>query len=437
MKTDQHSQLSTANSQLKDGYKVNWCEATREVTPGYKQTEVGVIPEDWEVTTVGDEFSIQLGKMLDSEKNSGVTKPYLGNRAVQWGRIDLSDIGAIKLTPSDLQRYRLREGDLLVCEGGEVGRAAVWSQPIEECYYQKALHRLRSVRGYNVQLMLNMLQRFAASGFLFNFVTQTSIAHLPKDKFEKIPLPIPPTKAEQRAIAEALSDVDALIESLEQLVAKKRAIKQGTMQQLLTGKKRLSGFQIKPGYKQTEVGVIPEDWRVVTIGQISVVGRGWVLNHKEIAAARAPIYPVYSSQTSNNGVMGYIDTFTFDGEYITWTTDGANAGTVFHRNGRFNCTNVCGTIRLNSDNALFVSKVLGEIAPRHVSRNLGNPKLMNDVMKQIKIPLPSTNAEQEAIAAVLSDMDSEIAELETRLAKTRLLKQGMMQELLTGKIRLV
>jgi type I restriction enzyme, S subunit len=118
-----------------------------EVKPGYKQTEVGVIPEDWDVTTVGKEFSIQLGKMLDSEKNIGVPKPYLGNRAVQWGRIDLNDIGVIKLLPSDLQRYRLREGDLLVCEGGEIGRAAIWNRPMEECYYQKALHRLRHCVG--------------------------------------------------------------------------------------------------------------------------------------------------------------------------------------------------------------------------------------------------------------------------------------------------
>jgi type I restriction enzyme S subunit len=103
--------------------------------PGYKQTEVGLIPEDWEVTTVGNEFSIQLGKMLDSEKNVGVPKPYIGNRAVQWGRIDLSDLGIIKMTPSDLQRFRLRQGDLLVCEGGEIGRGAIWNEPIEECYY--------------------------------------------------------------------------------------------------------------------------------------------------------------------------------------------------------------------------------------------------------------------------------------------------------------
>ena len=122
-----------------------------EVKPDYKQTEVGEIPEDWAISTVGAEFSIQLGKMLDAEKNVGVPKPFLGNRAVQWGRIDLTAIGEIKLTPSDLQRLRLRDGDLLVCEGGEIGRAAVWQQPIEECYYQRESYfAYVRARGYNV-----------------------------------------------------------------------------------------------------------------------------------------------------------------------------------------------------------------------------------------------------------------------------------------------
>lgn len=195
-------------------------------------------------------------------------------------------------------------------------------------------------------------------------------------------------------------------------------------------------MDVKPGYKQTEIGVLPEDWKVESVGDISTVGRGRVISHREIARSRDPKYPVYSSQTSNNGVMGYLDTFGFEGEYITWTTDGANAGTVFYRDGRFNCTNVCGTIKLKSDNHLFVAKVLGRLAPRHVSRHLGNPKLMNDVMKRVKIPLPPTKAEQEAIAQALSDADSLIESLEQLLAKKRQIKQGAMQELLTGKRRL-
>ncbi len=113
------------------------------------------VPEGWAVRTLGTEFSIQLGKMLDAEKNVGMPRPFLGNRAVQWGKIDLTDIGEVRLTPSDIQRFRLRHGDLLVCEGGEVGRAAIWRESIEECYYQKALHRLRPCRSYNVEFMLH------------------------------------------------------------------------------------------------------------------------------------------------------------------------------------------------------------------------------------------------------------------------------------------
>ena len=211
------------------------------VAAGYKRTEAGVIPEDWRVSTVGEEFRVQLGKMLDAAKNTGASKPYIGNRSVQWGRIDLADIDTVPMTSTDLRRFRLRLGDLLVCEGGEIGRAAIWEEPIRECYYQKALHRLRSIRGYDSYLMMSLLQLWASTGYLTNYITQTSIAHLPKDKLETVPLPVP-TAAEQRAIAAVLSDVDGLIGSLEAVIAKKRAIKQAAMQELLTGRTRLPGF---------------------------------------------------------------------------------------------------------------------------------------------------------------------------------------------------
>jgi type I restriction enzyme S subunit len=107
-----------------------------KVRPGYKQTEAGVIPDEWEVSTVGHEFEIKLGKMLDAEKNVGVPKPYLGNRAVQWGRIDITDLPTVPMSRADIEKYRLCKGDLLVCEGGEVGRAAIWDAPISACYYQ-------------------------------------------------------------------------------------------------------------------------------------------------------------------------------------------------------------------------------------------------------------------------------------------------------------
>jgi type I restriction enzyme S subunit len=200
-----------------------------------------VIPEDWDVSTVGDEFHIQLGKMLDAEKNVGVLKPYLGNKSVQWNKIDVSDLSNIAMSFADLQRYRLAQGDVLVCEGGEVGRAAIWDKPLSECYYQKALHRLRPKRGFDVRLMVALLQYWSDHGLLANYVTQTSIAHLTREKFVDVPLLVP-QPFEQRAIATALSDVDVLIAALDKLIAKKRDLKQAAMQQLLTGQRRLPGF---------------------------------------------------------------------------------------------------------------------------------------------------------------------------------------------------
>ena len=237
--------------------------------PGYKQTEAGVIPEEWEVSTVGLEFEVKLGKMLDAEKNVGVLKSYLGNKAVQWDRIDISDLPTVPMSHADIGRFRLRKGDLLVCEGGEVGRAAIWDAPIEECYYQKALHRLRPLRGFDSRLMVALLRQWSDRGLLANYVTQTSIAHLPREKFVEVPMPVPPPP-EQRAIAGALSDVDALIGALDQLIAKKRDLKQATMQQFFTGQTRLPGFTGK--------------WEMKTLGDLFVFSGGYSASREQLSS---------------------------------------------------------------------------------------------------------------------------------------------------------
>lgn len=202
------------------------------------QTRLPGFGGEWPIATVGREFEVKLGKMLDAEKNSGTPKLFIGNRAVQWGRIDASDLQTVPMSRLDLERFRLLKGDLLVCEGGEIGRAAIWNEPLEECYYQKALHRLRPVQSYNPEFMLALLHLWSERGTFANYVTQTSIAHLPRDKFIAMPLPVP-SKAEQSAIAAVLSDIDAEIATLEQRRDKTRALKQAMMQELLTGRTRL------------------------------------------------------------------------------------------------------------------------------------------------------------------------------------------------------
>lgn len=151
-------------------------------------------------------------------------------------------------------------------------------------------------------------------------------------------------------------------------------------------------------------GVISDcEWR--KIGDICSVSRGKVISKEYIKDNRG-IYPVYSSQTEHNGILGYILDYEYEGEYLTWTTDGANAGTVFYRNGKFNITNVCGLLKLINDNILtkYVFYVLNIIAPKYVSKGMGNPKLMSNTMSKISIPIPPL-PEQEHIVAILDRFD--------------------------------
>ena len=398
-----------------------------EVPVGYKWTEVGVIPQDWRVSAIGTEFRVQLGKMLDAAKNSGVPKPYIGNRSVQWGRIDVGDIDTVLMTLADLQRFRLRRGDLLVCEGGEIGRAAIWDNPIPECYYQKALHRLRPTRSYDIYLMMSLLQLWASTGYLANYVTQTSIAHLPKDKLEIVPLPVPPP-AEQRAIAEALSDVDELLAALEALIAKKRAVKQAAMQQLLTGKSRLPGFSGAWAEKPLR------DLTAITMGQsppsisYNLRGEGLpLIQGNADIVDRQTLDRVWTTQVSKRCDSGDL-----------LLTVRAPVGTVaVARKAACLGRGVCGLKPIGNSAFLFHALVNAEDRWRILEQGSTFTAANSEQVGQFCLRVPTDESEQRAIATVLSDMDAEIAVLEHRRDKTRTVKQGMMQQLLTGQVRLV
>ena len=167
------------------------------------------------------------------------------------------------------------------------------------------------------------------------------------------------------------------------------------------------------------------------------LGRGRVISNEEIMDNPGP-YPVYSSQTEREGVMGYLDTFDFEGEYITWTTDGANAGTVFYRTGQFNCTNVCGTL-LPSRNDLdlqFFRHAINNLTDRFVRQDI-NPKLMNNVMAGIRVQFPPL-PEQSAIVVFLNQ---ETAKIDTLSEKAKAVierlnerRSALISAAVTGKI---
>lgn len=160
----------------------------------------------WPVVALGEVADTALGKMLDKAKDSGRSRvEYLRNVNVQWGRIDTDDLLTMELDDEERERFEVRPGDLLVCEGGEVGRAAIWHGRAEYMAFQKALHRIRPNSLLDTRFLRYLLEHHARNGVLARLSTGSTIAHLPQQQLRTVPVPLPPL-TEQRRIVDLLED---------------------------------------------------------------------------------------------------------------------------------------------------------------------------------------------------------------------------------------
>ena len=188
------------------------------------------------------------------------------------------------------------------------------------------------------------------------------------------------------------------------------------------------------------IGEIPENWEMPKVKHLFYIGRGRVIAQTELE--EGGLYPVYSSQTKDDGCLGYINTYDFDKPQLTWTTDGANAGTVFLRKGKYNCTNVCGTLLLKSNNndLRYLKYALEYIAKYHKRPDTNGYKIMNNEMAEIKITLPP-NKEQQQIADYLtkkcSEIDKIISQKEQIISELESYKKSLIYEYVTGKKQVI
>lgn len=419
--------------------------------PGYKNTEAGLVPIDWLDHMVGDLIEFEGGSQPDKSVFNSSQKP---------GYVRLIQIRDYKsdrfetYIPRHLARRFCSADDIMI------GR---YGPPIFQV--------LRGLAGaYNVALIKALPQPeitrhyayyFLKQDKLFAFIerlSQRSSGQTGVDlkELRAYPLPLPPTRAEQEAITEALSDADALIESLEQLLAKKRHVKQGAMQELLTGKRRLPGYAITPDYKQTEVGVIPEDWACSTIGSFIDLLTGFPFPSSGYSQAGIRLLRGSNVKRGctdwSDDLTAYWPTVTADirqyslraGDIVV-AMDGSLVGRSF---ASLDGADVPALLlqrvaRIRTDvvaQTYLKAWICNQRFTEHcdtVKTTTAIPHISPADIRSFKIAIPPTKGEQETIAAILSDMDAEIAALEAKLAKTRQIKQGMMQELLTGRIRLV
>lgn len=178
-----------------------------------KETEIGPMPFDWPIERFDELFSSRLGKMLSQASRTGRNpRPYLRNANVQWGRFDLTEVFEMDFDENEREEFRVRQGDVLICEGGEVGRAAVWRGELNECYFQKAIHRVRprDARMNPCFLMYHFMHAFLVARSYGVVGTDTTIAHLPGVKLKALPVPAP-KRERQNDIVSVLSSADAKI----------------------------------------------------------------------------------------------------------------------------------------------------------------------------------------------------------------------------------
>jgi type I restriction enzyme S subunit len=314
-----------------------------EVKPGYKQTETGVIPEDWELKNVGDlQPFVTSGSRGWARFYSDRGSPFIRITNLSRTSIypNLEDLRFVDLAPNDSEaaRTRLRDGDVLISITADIGIVGLVTAGVPKPAYIN--QHIALVRFDSTRTCPRFVSYFLASERpqkLFRALTDSGAkAGMNLTTVQQISLALPPTRAEQEAIAEVLSDADVLVESLEQLLAKKRHLKQGAMQELLTGKKRLPGFSGEWGSRTIES---------LEKAKLLRLSRGQVISKKDIERTPGD-YPIYSSSVTGNGTFGYYGDYMFDEELITWSVDGG--GHFFHRlKHRFSVTNVCGFMRVD------------------------------------------------------------------------------------------
>jgi type I restriction enzyme S subunit len=215
---------------------------------------VSGLPPTWTKAKLGEVAETRLGKMLSAKARTGVnSRPYLRNKNVQWGRFDLEDVWEMDFSAEEFQRFEVVPGDLLVCEGGEVGRAAIWRGEIAGMGYQKALHRVRPRAGVAPEFLLYLLMRLAQTNAFAPFVTGSTIKHLPQENLRDLPVPLPPLNEQRRivtAIDEQFSRLDVARGLLVDARRKLAALRHGAL---------ASGFA--------------GDWPWTTLGEIAdIVG---------------------------------------------------------------------------------------------------------------------------------------------------------------------
>ena len=386
----------------------------------------------WLKRKAGELFDIQLGKMLNEKARAGDSFPYLANFNVRWGNFDLSELNEMAFSDREKGKFTLQPNDLLMCEGGEIGRCAVWLEKDSKIFYQKALHRLRPIgEQMNSHFMYYYMHYLSAMGDLPKLVGETSIAHLTREKLVSLPIPVP-ARGTQDRIVEILLTWDAAIEKTEHLITAKEGHYTHELSRLISQGK----------HSRSHIGNFSHEvsdqnrgakWRTVTLSDIATVWKGQQLN-KDAMVENGIYYAL------NGGInpSGRTTEWNCEANTITVSEGGNSCGFVSHNRENFWCGGHCYALKnLAKDvDVHYLFHYLKGRQARVMALRVGSglPNIQKSDIEAFPIILPSLDR-QAAIARYLNALHEEISALGVYIEKLKEQKRGLMQKLLTGQWR--
>lgn len=399
------------------------------VKQGYKETEIGIIPEAWRTCSIECDFDYipnnTYSRDCMNDSSGFVHNIHYGDVLIKYGFVLDCESEKIPFINSSISvnttNRLIQSGDVIIADTAE-------DETVGKAIEVVNVGNMRIVSGLHTYFLRAHADLFAPRylGYFINstvyhnqllpHIVGTKVSSISKKGLNETVVLRPPLP-EQRRIAEALSDVDSLIESLEKLIDKKKAIKQGAMQELLTGKKRLPGFT--------------GEWVEKKLGKLCSITTGKKDVNEGSKNGRYPFFTCSKNISKSN-------TYSFDAEALLIAGNG-DVGITHYYNGKFEAYQRTYIITDYIDYFPFLKCYIDFALIDSLNKEKVGSTIPYIVMSQLEnftILFPPTKAEQIAIANVLFDMDSEIAELEQKLSKYRNIKTGMMQTLLTGKIRL-
>jgi type I restriction enzyme S subunit len=423
---------------------MNNYQLTIKSYPVYKDSGVEwleTLPNDWEVKRLKEVLAEVVYGTSEKTKEFGKYE-VLGMGDIDEGKVNYPKKRFIDNVPKELL---LKKEDLLFNRTNSlalVGKVGLIEEKLEDITFASYLIRLRLAKKQCSKYFWYLLNsEYFISYSRSNAIQTANQANLSSSKLKQFKILYIAIDL-QKLIANYLDTKTAQIDRKIDLLTQK-AIQYGKLKQSLINETVTRGLDKSMPMKDSGIewiGDVPEHWKVKRVKDVFTISRGRVIAQTELIENGH--YPVYSSQTKDDGCLGYINTFDYEGDYITWTTDGVNAGTIFLRQGRFNCTNICGTLKLNEKNH-FIGYLFYalQVSAKHNKRiDTNGAKIMSNEMMFIKISIPPLS-EQKAIADYLdiktAQIDQIIQTINTQIEKLKELRKTLINDVVTGKIKVI